>query len=823
MIYQFIIRKSYITRFDPRRRPHHGIIFIAFSRLLTPRRSLYNTYIMGGTGRAKRRKRIEEHGTGLEDGTIGMPAGLGKRSRARRRRENYEAEHSNKPSTLEIVKKPSSLKESSTNGRKPVASKRPKRTIKIVPQPKPEPEAEPEEEPEEEEVSSPEAEVESQPELESDDDGEEEVDSDAKADDDDEGSDSDDAGIKKGPAVKQLLFDDEGSDMMEDESVEDGEEGETTNDANRKRMKLEDGFLRLKNDGDESDSEEEEEGSSEEELDPLEEESRKLEMMKRQEAEDAAAELEDEVARGETEEVFRLEEGPLGRGGRTEGTVVDGNEIIGSTREQLKLKLKGILHVLADIKNRMEPGKSRSEYVDAFVATACECYGYNEELALRLMDVFPKGELIDFMEASEAPRPLTIRTNTLKARRGELAQVLISRGMNVDPIDKWSKVGLVVYDSQVPVGATPEYLAGHYMIQSASSFLPCVALAAQKDEKVLDMAAAPGGKSSYIAALMKNTGMLVANDLKKDRIKSLVANLHRLGAKNSVVCNYDGNDLPQVFGTMFDRVLLDAPCSGTGIISHDAAVKMNRTGEDIANTTRIQKSLLLSAIDSVNASSNTGGYIVYSTCSVLVEENEAVVDYALGKRHVKIVETGIPFGLAGFTKMRQRRFHPSLDKSRRIHPHVHNLDGFFVCKLKKISNGPVKGGNDDTKAKKKKNEPKTKSKKTNTKAANGKPNKEANGKAAKEAVKPGAVKANSTAPTEKKKKSAKSDKDKLLAAVKEVVSDEMMELIAGTGKKNPSKVSKEAPKKKKKEVKAEQGGASAKESKSAARRRRLGM
>ncbi|KAG5068364.1 hypothetical protein JHK85_000741 [Glycine max] len=96
-------------------------------------------------------------------------------------------------------------------------------------------------------------------------------------------------------------------------------------------------------------------------------------------------------------------------------------------------------------------------------------------------------------------------TLLLTIRLWDLADVLINRGVNLDPLSKWSTVGLVVYDSQVPIGATPEYMAGFYTLQSASSFLPFMALAPQEKERVVDMAAAPGGKTTYIAALMMNT------------------------------------------------------------------------------------------------------------------------------------------------------------------------------------------------------------------------------------------------------------------------------------------------------------------------------
>lgn len=307
-------------------------------------------------------------------------------------------------------------------------------------------------------------------------------------------------------------------------------------------------------------------------------------------------------------------------------------------------------------------------------------------MAEKLISLFPVAEAIEFFESNETPRPVVIRANTLKTRRRDLAQSLINRGVNLEPVGKWSKVGLVVFDSTVPLGATPEYLAGHYMLQAASSFLPVMALAPQDHERVLDMSAAPGGKTTYISALLKNTGSVFANDANKSRCKSLVANIHRMGCKNVVVCNYDGRSFPKVLGG-FDRVLLDAPCSGTGVISKDPSVKMNKTEDDFPRISHLQKELILAAIDSVDANSKTGGYIIYSTCSVTVDENESVVAYALKKRpNVKLVETGLEFGKPGFTSFEGKHFGEALSMTRRYYPHVHNMDGFYVAKLKKTSN-----------------------------------------------------------------------------------------------------------------------------------------
>lgn len=128
------------------------------------------------------------------------------------------------------------------------------------------------------------------------------------------------------------------------------------------------------------------------------------------------------------------------------------------------MRVKETIKILSNFKELRDQSKSRNEYLEELKHDICQAYDYNKDLVELLLDLFAPSETLDFIEANENQRPLTIRTNTLKTKRKDLAKTLIQRGVNLDPVADWSKVGLKIYDSQVPIGATPEYLAGHYIL-----------------------------------------------------------------------------------------------------------------------------------------------------------------------------------------------------------------------------------------------------------------------------------------------------------------------------------------------------------------------
>lgn len=352
---------------------------------------------------------------------------------------------------------------------------------------------------------------------------------------------------------------------------------------------------------------------------------------------------------------------------------------------RVKKRIQSVLDVLRNFKILRQKRCSRLEYIKQLCEDLSTYYGYNKDLIQIFLDIFSPDETHALIEANENERPLMIRTNTLITSRKFLMKFLKKRGINLDPVGDWSSIGIKIYNSQHPVSIIPEHLAGYYFLQSPSSLLPVMALNPKPGDKVLDMCAAPGGKMSHIAQLMKNEGLLIANDVSKSRLSGIISNIHRLGINNCIVLNMDWIKLPKHY-CGFNKILLDAPCTGLGIISRDETVKQKRNVRDIYKLSQLQKQLILAAIDMLE--SKTGeSTLVYSTCSISIQENEEVVAYALKKRFVRIEDTGLTFGIPGFKRFKQQRFSSLMIKTRRYYPHVHNMDGFFVTKLIKFKSG----------------------------------------------------------------------------------------------------------------------------------------
>jgi len=329
--------------------------------------------------------------------------------------------------------------------------------------------------------------------------------------------------------------------------------------------------------------------------------------------------------------------------------------------------------------------KNREEHLLKLRYTVMTKYGYNEYLTDALMKRLPETEIIEMLEANTATRPSTIRTNRIKTCRKELVSRLLNRGINLDPQGTWCNVGLLIYESTVPLTSTPEYMAGHFVIQSGSSFLACISLAPQIGETVVDIVSWTGAKSSHLSALMQNTGIIFINETKTTPLDNLYLQMQRLGVTNSVICNYDYPNMYKAIGTnSVDRVLLDPPSSETGELSTHSSNKVTKNQDDLWKCAQKQKQLLLLALDMVDSRSKSGGFVTYCTSSLMVEENESVLDYAIRKKNIQITQPGIKIGQPGFTRFRGLNFHPSIKNTVRIYPHIHNLDGYFLAKIKKL-------------------------------------------------------------------------------------------------------------------------------------------
>ena len=274
----------------------------------------------------------------------------------------------------------------------------------------------------------------------------------------------------------------------------------------------------------------------------------------------------------------------------------------------------------------------------------------------------------------------SIRVNTLKAKIEDVKNSLSEKGWILTQIP-WCNEGFWIdhKEGRRDIGNTEEHVLGYIYVQEASSMLPPIALDPKPGETILDMCASPGSKSSQIAAMMKNEGILVCNDYKGLRAKPLVINLQRIGATNIVISLMDGQ---RIKGTEFDKILVDAPCSGTGTIR--TSLKTFRLwNENVVKRIAItQRQLIETGFNLLRP----GGVMVYSTCTLEPEEDEAVVSHLLNKYpNAKTLPLDIPIKRGEVvTEFEGKKFHEGVQNALRIWPQDNNTEGFFVCKIQKL-------------------------------------------------------------------------------------------------------------------------------------------
>jgi len=301
-----------------------------------------------------------------------------------------------------------------------------------------------------------------------------------------------------------------------------------------------------------------------------------------------------------------------------------------------------------------------------------EKYGYDEFIVRRFLNLFPDAERM--IEVMENPLPKYIRVNTLRIPENELLERLEKRGFMLGKTDiKWC---YRVEEEPFSISATPEHLLGYFYIQDASSCIPPLVLSPSPQDLVLDACASPGGKTTLLAQIMGNRGKIVAVEVKEERMLPLIYNLNRCGVENTLCFCMDALEIPSL-NLQFDGILLDAPCTGEGVISKDPTRKSSRGAEDIISCSILQREL----IDSCVSVLKSGGVFVYSTCSFAPEENELVVQYAIEKHGLRLEE--IPYGEEALVEAGKMRFSEEIRKARRFYPHIHGTQGFFVAKMVK--------------------------------------------------------------------------------------------------------------------------------------------
>lgn len=286
-------------------------------------------------------------------------------------------------------------------------------------------------------------------------------------------------------------------------------------------------------------------------------------------------------------------------------------------------------------------------------------------------------EYDEFIKAmDETPVFTGIRVNTQKTGA---AEAIAEEFGELDTVP-WCSDGFYADKSKIS-GNHPYHLAGLFYFQEPSAMSVVSALSIEKGDRVLDLCAAPGGKATAAGALLNGSGILVANEIVKSRADILSDNIERFGIKNAVVTNETPQRLAEKYPHFFDKIIVDAPCSGEGMFRKEPQAVDEWSVEHTISCGERQKHILDCAVRMLNG----GGYLVYSTCTFAPEENEKICAYMLENYDLEIADTGLDMLSRGETKWSESNY--GMDMTRRIFPHKNKGEGHFIALFKSRLDG----------------------------------------------------------------------------------------------------------------------------------------
>lgn len=303
----------------------------------------------------------------------------------------------------------------------------------------------------------------------------------------------------------------------------------------------------------------------------------------------------------------------------------------------------------------------------------------------RLRFMLPGNKFDSVIHTFSIRRKTTIRANTLKISGAQLRRQLLDQGIKADTVF-WNKEAFIIGNKGLKeLRSLKYYEDGYFYVQSLSSMIPPLVLDLKPCEKVLDIAAAPGSKTTQMSALMENRGEIVANEPNSVRMQKLQANLGIQSVTNVKLISQDGANIYKTYPDYFDKVLVDAPCSGEGRICVYYPDSYKYWSQKFVNNfASLQKRLLISALLSVKP----GGVVVYSTCTLSLEENEEVVNFILEKSQGLVKTEPISIHSLKFAppfmNFGDKKFHKEVGNCARIYP-SNLMEGFFIAKLRKVT------------------------------------------------------------------------------------------------------------------------------------------